>query len=94
MKKIEFFRHSIDKTDIKRANTILHSVFLTTGRAVNQFEKDFSQYIGRKYTVGLTSCTAALHLSLLALGIGRGDEVITTPLSFHSCRSTAGFRRR
>lgn len=82
MKKIEFFRHSIDKTDIKRANTVLGSVFLTTGTVVDQFEKDFSLYIGRKYTVGLTSCTAALHLSLLALGIGPGDEVITTPLSF------------
>jgi dTDP-4-amino-4,6-dideoxygalactose transaminase len=82
MKKIEFFRHSIREKDIKRANDILRSIFLTTGKEVDTFEKNFSQYIGRKKTIALTSCTAALHLSLIALGIGPGDDVITTPMSF------------
>lgn len=82
MRKIEFFRHSISKDDIKRINNILNSIFLTTGEEVEKFEQRFSQYIGKKYSIGLTSCTAALHLSLIALGIGHGDEVITTPLSF------------
>lgn len=79
---IEFFRHNIDEADIDRANTVLRSVFLTTGQEVREFEKDFSLYTGLNQTIGLTSCTAALHLSLLALGIGIGDEVITTPMSF------------
>jgi len=82
MKKIEFFRHSIDEKDIERVSSVLKSIFLTTGKEVDEFEKNFSQYTDQKYTVGLTSCTAALHLSLIAADIGPGDEVITTPLSF------------
>jgi UDP-4-amino-4-deoxy-L-arabinose-oxoglutarate aminotransferase len=82
VKKIEFFRHSIDEKDIERVSSVLKSIFLTTGKEVDEFEKNFSEYTCKKYTVGLTSCTAALHLSLMATGIGPGDEVITTPLSF------------
>lgn len=82
MKKIEFFLHSIDDRDIERVNAVLKSVFLTTGKEVKNFEENFSRYQSCYDTVGVTSCTAALHLSLLALGIGHGDEVITTPMSF------------
>ena len=82
MKKIEFFRHSIDRKDRARVDRVLRSIFLTTGKEVEEFEEKFSRYTGLNYTAGLTSCTAALHLSLVALGIGPGDEVITTPMSF------------
>jgi dTDP-4-amino-4,6-dideoxygalactose transaminase len=82
MKKIEFFKHSIDGRDIQRANAVLRSIFLTTGKEVEKFEQDFSRYTGMKYTVGVSSCTGALHIGLIALGIGQGDEVITTPMSF------------
>jgi len=82
MKKIEFFRHSIDEKDIERVSSVLKSIFLTTGKEVDEFERSFCQYTSQKYTVGLTSCTAALHLSLIAADVGPGDEVITTPLSF------------
>lgn len=82
IKKIEFFRHNIDEQDIARVEGVLKSLFLTTGEEVEEFERKFSEYTGAGRTVGLTSCTAALHLSLLAFGVGRGDEVITTPLSF------------
>jgi len=82
MKKIEFFQHSIDERDIERVNRVLRSIFLTTGKEVEEFEQTFSEYVNMKYTVGITSCTAALHLSLISLGIGPGDEVITTPMSF------------
>lgn len=80
--KIEFFRHNIDDKDIKNTVKTLKSIFLTTGNVVNDFERKFSNYLGVKHTIGLNSGTAALHLSLLAWGIGQGDEVITTPLSF------------
>jgi len=82
VKRIEFFRHSVDRKDRDRVTRVLKSIFLTTGAEVEEFERKFSEYTTLKYTVGLTSCTAALHLSLIALGIGPGDEVITTPLSF------------
>ena len=82
MKKIEFFRHCINENDIERASAILRSIFLTTGTEVSEFEQKFAAYTGQSHAIGLTSCTAALHLSLIALNIGAGDEVITTPMSF------------
>jgi len=80
--KIEFYKHSVSQKDIDNAVGVLNSLFLTTGEVVSEFEYKFSRYLDCKYTVGVTSCTAALHLSLLAYGIGPGDEVITTPMTF------------
>ncbi len=80
--KVEFLRHNIDKKDIKRVEDVLKSIFLTTGESVREFEIKFADYLGIRYAVGLTSCTAALHMSQLVLGIGSGDEVITSPMSF------------
>lgn len=80
--KVEFYKHNIGRADIKRMERVLGALFLTTGDEVAEFESKFSGYLGCKHTVGVTSCTAALHLSLLALGIGPGDEVITTAMTF------------
>lgn len=80
--RIEFYKHNISQQDIDNAVGVLNSLFLTTGEVVSEFEGKFSRYLGSRYTVGVTSCTAALHLSLLACGIGPGDEVITTPMTF------------
>lgn len=52
------------------------------GPDVAQFEKDFASYLGAKHCVGVNSGTSALHMAMLALGIGHGDEVITTPFTF------------
>jgi len=82
--KIEFYRHNISQKDIDNVVKVLNSIFLTTGETVGGFEERFSRYLGCQHTVGVTSCTAALHLSLLAYGIGSGDEVITTPMTFIS----------
>ncbi len=82
MDHIQFFKHNIEKTDIENATDVLNSVFLTTGDSVSRFENAFSKYLSAGHGVGITSCTAALHLSLLAWGIGSGDEVITTSMSF------------
>jgi len=82
MESIQFFRHNIDASDIERTISVLNSVFLTTGSTVAEFEKAFSSYLESPDTIGVNSCTAALHLSLLACGVGPGDEVITTPMSF------------
>lgn len=80
--KVEFFRHNLDETDIVNVTDVLKSIFLTTGQVTKEFEDRLSRYIGSKHAIGVTSCTAALHLCLLAWGIGEGDEVITTPMSF------------
>jgi dTDP-4-amino-4,6-dideoxygalactose transaminase len=82
MKNILFFIHNIDNVDIDNAISALNSVFLTTGEIVAEFEELFSRYLAIHQTVGLTSCTGALHLGLLAWDVGPGDEVITTPMSF------------
>ncbi|MBU1918031.1 DegT/DnrJ/EryC1/StrS aminotransferase family protein [bacterium] len=80
--KVEFYKHNLGKQEIKDVVKVLNTVFLTTGSDVKKFETNFSRYIDLKHTVGLTSCTAALHLALLAHNIGPGDEVVTSPLTF------------
>lgn len=60
----------------------LRSGWLTTGPKTKRFEEKFKDYVGAKYAIALNSCTAGLHLSLVALDIGDGDEVITTPITF------------
>lgn len=64
---------------------VVHSMttgWLGTGPKAARFEREFAAYVGAPHAVALNSCTAALHLSLLAAGIGPGDEVITTALTF------------
>jgi dTDP-4-amino-4,6-dideoxygalactose transaminase len=82
MVRVEFFKHNIGPEEKWSVSEVLGTVFLTTGDTVARFEEVFAEYIGADACIGLTSCTAALHLSLLALGIGPGDEVITTPMTF------------
>jgi len=62
----------------------LRSGWLTTGPKTKRFERDFAAYVGAKHAIGLNSCTAALHLSLLTHDVGPGDEVITSPITFAS----------
>jgi dTDP-4-amino-4,6-dideoxygalactose transaminase len=80
--QIEFYKHNVDQQDIDNVVKVLNSLFLTHGKVVEDFENRFSQYLECKYTIGVNSCTAALHLALLAHGISAGDEVITTPMTF------------
>jgi dTDP-4-amino-4,6-dideoxygalactose transaminase len=80
--KVEFYRHQLGEVNLKRFAQVMNTIFLTTGDEVALFEKKFAEYLGEKYVIGLTSATAGLQLSLLALGIGPGDEVITTPMTF------------
>ncbi len=72
----------IGEEEIQEVVSAMRSGWLGTGPKVTQFEEDFKRYKGVQYAQALNSCTAALHLSLLALGIGKGDEVITTPMTF------------
>ena len=80
--KVEFYKHNLGSLEINECVKVLNSLFLTTGKYVDNFEEDLAVYLDTNYVVGLTSCTAALHLALLSAGVGSGDEVITTPMSF------------
>jgi len=60
----------------------LKSGWIGTGPRAHEFEKDFAAYKGKQHAIAVHSCTAALHLSMLATGVGPGDEVITTPMTF------------
>jgi dTDP-4-amino-4,6-dideoxygalactose transaminase len=86
--KVEFYKHDLGQPEKAKVLECLDGIFLTTGQYVKDFESGFARYLGAKHVVGLTSCTAALHLSLLALDIGEGDEVITTPMTFIATSNT------
>lgn len=79
---VPFYQHDLGQAELNGLAAVLAGPILTTGDTVATFERRFADYLGVQHTVGLTSCTAALHLSLVALGIGPGDEVITTPMTF------------
>lgn len=72
----------IGEDEKKAVKEVLDSGFLAQGDLVEEFEKRFAQYVGVKYAVATNNGTSALHTALAALGIGRHDEVITTPFSF------------
>jgi dTDP-4-amino-4,6-dideoxygalactose transaminase len=80
--QVEFFRHDLREEDIECARQVMRSVMLTTGPRVEEFEEKFARYLNAAHAVGTTSCTGALHLALLRHGVGPGDEVITTPMTF------------
>jgi len=80
--KVEFYRHQLGEVNLERFARVMNTIFLTTGDEVALFEQKFADFLGEKYVIGMTSATAGLQLSLLALGIGTGDEVITTPMTF------------
>ena len=82
MRKIPYGRQNIDADDIDAVVSVLKSDFLTQGPIVNQFEEKFARYVGANFAVAVNNATAALHLSALALGLKKGDRVITTPITF------------
>jgi dTDP-4-amino-4,6-dideoxygalactose transaminase len=79
---LHFHRATIGEEEEREVVAALRSGWLTTGPRTKAFEGRFAEYVGAKHAIGLTSCTAALHLSLEALGLGPGDEVITTPITW------------
>lgn len=76
------FRPNIGKEEIEEVIDTLKSDWITTGPKTHEFEEKFRKYIGCKHAIAVNSCTAGLHLSLVAIDIKEGDEVITTPFTF------------
>jgi dTDP-4-amino-4,6-dideoxygalactose transaminase len=79
---VAFAPPSIGPEEIAEVVEALESGWLSTGPRVASFERAFAEYTGADHAIAVNSCTAALHLSLLAAGVGQGHEVITTPLTF------------
>jgi len=72
----------IEEEEIREVLDVLKSGWVTTGPKAKLFEGEFAEYIGCKHAIAVNSCTAALHLALEAIGIGEGDEIITSPMTF------------
>ena len=78
----------ISDAEVQAVSDTVRSGWWAKGPRTIEFEKRFAEYVGAKYCLGVNSCTAALHLALMTQGIGPGDEVITTPLTFASSANT------
>jgi UDP-4-amino-4,6-dideoxy-L-N-acetyl-beta-L-altrosamine transaminase len=72
----------IEEDDIAAVVEILKSSYLTQGAKVEEFEESIARYVGARYCVSFNSATSALHAAYASAGIGEGDEIITTPISF------------
>lgn len=79
---LPYGRQSISEEDIVAVTEVLRSDWLTTGPKVGEFEDAVAQYVGARYAVAFNSGTASLHAAVFAAGLGRGDEAITTPITF------------
>jgi dTDP-4-amino-4,6-dideoxygalactose transaminase len=82
MNSIPYGRQDISEADIQAVVDVLRSDYLTQGPAVPAFEKSLSAYCGAQHAVAVNSATSALHIACLALGVGSGDFVWTTPITF------------
>lgn len=85
---IPFSRPEVGEEEIEGVAETLRSGWVTTGPKTAEFEKEFRSYTGASCALAVNSCTAGLHLALAGLGLGPGDEVITTPLTFCSTVNT------
>ncbi|MFT4781241.1 MAG: UDP-4-amino-4,6-dideoxy-N-acetyl-beta-L-altrosamine transaminase [Psychroserpens sp.] len=82
MRAIPYGRQSIEQDDIDAVVETLTADFLTQGPKVKEFEDKFAEYIGVEYAVAVNNATSGLHLAVLALGLKKGERVITTPITF------------
>jgi len=88
---IPYARQDITEEDIHEVEQILRSDFLTQGPAVSKFEKAVSDYCGSSYAIAVNSATSALHTACLALGLGPGDYLWTSPNTFVSSANCARY---
>ena len=91
IRKIPLSSPMIEQDDIQAVVDVLKTRWLSLGPKVMEFEEKFAKYIGCKYAVAVNSGTSALHLCIKSLGIGPGDEVITSPFTFVATANCALF---
>jgi 7-keto-8-aminopelargonate synthetase-like enzyme len=80
--RVPFLKPSIEEEDIERMNASIRSGWLTYGPYTREFERKLAAFANMPHVVTTASCTASLHISLILANVSRGDEVITTPLSW------------
>lgn len=83
-KSIPYGRQYIDDLDIKSVNKALQNDFITQGKIVEKFEKKFAKYVGAKYAIAVSSCSAGLHISCLVFKNKKNKHIITSPITFAS----------
>ncbi|MGV2794689.1 aminotransferase class I/II-fold pyridoxal phosphate-dependent enzyme, partial [Clostridium perfringens] len=83
----------LDEEDIEAVVKVLRGSHITQGPAIDEFERKVANYVGTKYAVAFSNGTAALHGAVFAAGIGVGDEVITTPISFLASSNCVLYQR-
>jgi perosamine synthetase len=88
---LPFARPDITEEEIAAVVAVLRSGWITTGPEVRAFEAEFAKSIGAAHAVAVNSCTAALHLGLEALGVGEGDEVVTSTVTFTATAEVAEY---
>jgi perosamine synthetase len=88
---VPYARHEIDDDDIRAVLDVLRGDWLTTGPTVELFEQAFAEFVGARHAVAVSNGTAGLHLSILAAGIGAGDEVIVPALTFAASANCARY---
>jgi perosamine synthetase len=86
---LPYGRHALDEADVTAVLEALQRPLLTCGPLVGQFEAALGDYLGAAHVSACASGTAALHLAYAALGIGPGDEIITTPITFSATAAAA-----
>lgn len=91
MQTIPYSSQWIDDDDINAVVNVLKGDWLTQGPLVDRFEEEIARYIGVKYAVAFNSGTSALHGAMYAAGVGNGDEVITSPITFLATANAAVF---
>jgi perosamine synthetase len=89
MTRLSYSRQTIDDDDIAAVTEALRAPMLTAGPLVNRFEDALAGWLGAPHATVCSSGTAALHLAYAALGIGKGDEIITTPITFSATAAAA-----
>ena len=89
MEKLYYGKQTIEDDDIKAVVDTLKSPLITCGPKVDELEKELCEYTGARYAVAVSNGTAALHCACIAAGIGPGDEVITTPMTFAASANCA-----
>ncbi len=83
-KPLPFFRAAVDESDVAAVAETLRSGWLTSGPKAVELEKRLGDYLGTSHTIAVSSCSEAMFLCMKALGVGPGDEVITSPITFAS----------